>query len=865
MILITYLGKNDFKNKQKLLITLKNNVLNTSIKTIIIFSEIDFMLPKLDKVKYIVYKKYDIEYFIEKSKRIDRNSNHILWTDPFVEFDYNLSKIKYNVKNENYLIFSRTDDISDNFTGIKFGKTSVEFKINSKSMDFKLKMDFSNVIEKKIIKEVTKVKRDIPKIEKKIDVIIEEPMEVSRKIDVVIVSINYNEYLEKSLKHNHKFFDNIIVVTHKDDKECMDLCFEYDNIKVVLSSDIVKDGKINKSIGINAGIESIDDPDWILVMDADIILNKKIDINGLNKNYLYGTGRYLCEDMDNYSKWMNHEILLDGVGKFESNRHIGYFQLFNYKKVQKYPESSYGRYSKSEWADVKMKQFFNDNQRETLRLGAIHLGKTMKEWEVIKFKNGKEKSNLKFHFLINGWNCEEYVNECIDSILNQNNVEKYDFDIHIIDDASTDNTYNKICEYENLNNVFIYRNDVNLGPAGTRYKLIMNLNANDNDVIILIDLDDSIKPIVLDVIYNEYINNKDLELTYGALEYTTGGTFIGGDLPKEAHINKKYEDYKYVMTHLRTFKVKLRRGLIEDLFKIDGKWLQGSTDVALMIMLMKETSNINAIKNIKTLLYNYRKDNPNSVANKIGKDKQFGLSDEIGKNIRNYFSSHSMINDIFDNVYVLNLDRQRERYLNIKRKLDNLKIKFERFSAIDGNDIDVNIKNRLRNDFKGNGMIENEYALGCLLSHMEIIKNAKKNKYKKILILEDDVIFHNDFKNNITKILSLPKWKLLYLGSSQYNWDIEMRESYYLSKKSLGTFAFAIDNSVFDEILNLYNKKLSIDNIYSNYIQTKYYGECFTLYPNLIIADVSESNIRNGRDQETHSIKMKWDLKKYNI
>jgi hypothetical protein len=87
-------------------------------------------------------------------------------------------------------------------------------------------------------------------------------------------------------------------------------------------------------------------------------------------------------------------------------------------------------------------------------------------------------------------------------------------------------------------------------------------------------------------------------------------------------------------------------------------------------------------------------------------------------------------------------------------------------------------------------------------------------------------------------------------------------DNFYLSKKSLGTFAYAVDESIYTEAIDfLENRNKSVDNILSD-IQQKNYGECFTFYPNICKADVSESEIREERDNVEHSKKMRWNLLK---
>ena len=46
-------------------------------------------------------------------------------------------------------------------------------------------------------------------------------------------------------------------------------------------------------------------------------------------------------------------------------------------------------------------------------------------------------------------------------------------------------------------------------------------------------------------------------------------------------------------------------------------------------------------------------------------------------------------------------------------------------------------------------------------------------------------------------------------------------------------------------------------------VMKKYPDHCFVAFPNLVIADVSKSNIRESRNMAEHAEKMKWDLSFY--
>lgn len=215
------------------------------------------------------------------------------------------------------------------------------------------------------------------------------------------------------------------------------------------------------------------------------------------------------------------------------------------------------------------------------------------------------------------------------------------------------------------------------------------------------------------------------------------------------------------------------------------------------------------------------------------------------------------INDYFDKIYCLNLDRRSDKWNNVKLKFDKLGINVHRFSAVDGNDIpDYELEKYTK---------INKYEVGCMLSHYSIIKDAKKNNYKRILIFEDDVQFIMNFNDEFKKsIVQLPNdWKLFYLGGSQYQWeDLEFYKNFYYTKHTDGTFAYSIDHSIFDEILNdhIINNKPIDYKLWD--IQLKNYKKSFTCFPNIVIADVSESDIREGRE-ETHKFKVKWNLAEY--
>jgi GR25 family glycosyltransferase involved in LPS biosynthesis len=245
------------------------------------------------------------------------------------------------------------------------------------------------------------------------------------------------------------------------------------------------------------------------------------------------------------------------------------------------------------------------------------------------------------------------------------------------------------------------------------------------------------------------------------------------------------------------------------------------------------------------------------------------LEDDEFNYILNNIEENFNINKYFDKIYCLNLNSKIENWKKVKYQFNKNNIHLDRFEAVDGIEIEdelfyiinkeVNPKG-LRGELASRyGIIENKFSYACLLSHIKILKDAKDKGYKKILILEDDVIISDNFLEDIKNIKNI-NWKLIYLGCSQFDWkDISVNGGFYKSKNTLGTFAYGVDSSIFEELINQLEKKnKSVDNLLSEY-QEKNEG-CYTFFPNIVISNTTDSNIRTSKKIIDYAEKAKWNL-----
>jgi GR25 family glycosyltransferase involved in LPS biosynthesis len=200
------------------------------------------------------------------------------------------------------------------------------------------------------------------------------------------------------------------------------------------------------------------------------------------------------------------------------------------------------------------------------------------------------------------------------------------------------------------------------------------------------------------------------------------------------------------------------------------------------------------------------------------------------------------INDYFKTftkVYCLNLDRREDRWSNTVEELDKwgLRNYVTRVAAVDGRTLPVNMYGLRSGD------------AGLLETHLQLVIDAKKNNYKSILIIEDDIEFTDEVNNIELYVKELPdNWDMIWFGgNNNMHGD---HTAHFISNKIIKckitytTHCVAINHTVFEKVIEvLTNSQKPVD---VSYVEIQNLYNCYAFYPSIAIQRPGFSDILNS-------------------
>jgi glycosyl transferase family 25 len=185
------------------------------------------------------------------------------------------------------------------------------------------------------------------------------------------------------------------------------------------------------------------------------------------------------------------------------------------------------------------------------------------------------------------------------------------------------------------------------------------------------------------------------------------------------------------------------------------------------------------------------------------------------------------LNDYFDRVVVINLDRRTDRMAQFESQTKDLGIDFVRYSAVDAQAFGIS------------------GAKACAASHRQVLADAVADGVERLFIFEDDAGFDADFNAKFDDFIGkLPDdWQMLYLGSWPYSIIDVGIEGIRKTQGNILTHAYGAKREIFQDLIDASHDAVNpIDVAYGLLHQ---HVTTYMAHPSIVIQTPGFSDIRN--------------------
>lgn len=200
-------------------------------------------------------------------------------------------------------------------------------------------------------------------------------------------------------------------------------------------------------------------------------------------------------------------------------------------------------------------------------------------------------------------------------------------------------------------------------------------------------------------------------------------------------------------------------------------------------------------------------------------------------------SELTLINIMWDNIFIINLKRRLDRKIDMQNKLIEQNItQYEFIDAFDGTE--PKIQEQFENIQKNkNTSIINSGHFACLLSHIKAIKLAKERNYSSIMVLEDDVYFCKDFISKLSNLM-IPNYDMIYLGGIIKKKKLFFNDWVRYSK-IIGAYGYILSSSLFDIVINELEKL-------TEYVDVFYMKNIQPIYSTILLFDYIKTDLASS-------------------
>ena len=227
-----------------------------------------------------------------------------------------------------------------------------------------------------------------------------------------------------------------------------------------------------------------------------------------------------------------------------------------------------------------------------------------------------QANDPEFVILITSYKNQKWAADNLKSACHQKSTKPYQ--VICINDCSPDRTGEIMDAYVKEHNlqdrVTVIHNKERVGALANIYNAVHSLE--DHKIVVSLDGDDLLANNDVLLRLEEEYRDPDVWLTYGSsTTFPVKNIFVGDRLPDDIFFKGKIRTYRWVTSHLRTFKAGLFKKINKEDLMYNGRFFEMTWDQAFMLPMLemagptKKNPKIRS-RYIKDILYNYRMDNP---------------------------------------------------------------------------------------------------------------------------------------------------------------------------------------------------------------------------------------------------------------
>lgn len=192
--------------------------------------------------------------------------------------------------------------------------------------------------------------------------------------------------------------------------------------------------------------------------------------------------------------------------------------------------------------------------------------------------------------------------------------------------------------------------------------------------------------------------------------------------------------------------------------------------------------------------------------------------------------------------YCINLEKRTDRRDTVSKEFKRVGLEVEFWSAIDGSKLSISLTSSKVDEYNAKGI------LGCLMSHVNLIKHAKETNQEYIVLFEDDIFFCEDFSERI-QIIEKQDFDMFYLGGHFGEMGVIPTNDQYIFKAKAvsGTYAYIIRNTIYDYIIDNTSDSWGMDQFYVELAQKRFNCLAFIPFPVCHedgMSDVAMNNVK---------------------